>query len=286
MRLPSFSRCFPPLPRQPVLQLLFSLLLTCSSSTGANADLLPSIAAWFRPLTGAAPYNKPQVEAAKAKAEKHLAYLEEALATRTFLVGERISLGDIFVASALFRGFENVLDAEWRKANPNTVRFWQTVIHQEHFFSVLGNVEPSPVEKAVVFTPPKKEAKPAKEKAADAPKKEKAAPKPKAKEVEEEEEPLVADEPKPKHPAELLGKPASFPLDEWKRVRLFFFFWLFYVPLSSPDTIYDPQQYSNNDTPVALNWLKENFNSNDYTIVRADYSTSPFSLLFILPSRN
>ncbi|TNY17256.1 elongation factor 1-gamma 1 [Rhodotorula diobovata] len=178
----------------------------------ANADLLPSLAAWFRPLTGAAPYQKPAVEAAKAKAVKHLEYLEKTLASRTFLVGERVTLGDVFVASVLFRGFENVLDAEWRKANPNTVRYWQTVIHQQPFFEVLGKVEPTPVETAVVYTPPKKEAKP-----------------------------------KAKHPCEALGKPSSFPLDDFKR------------------------EYSNKDTPDAMKWLDEHFNANDYSVWRCDF---------------
>ncbi|GJN92685.1 hypothetical protein Rhopal_005720-T1 [Rhodotorula paludigena] len=201
----------------------------------ANADLLPTIASWFRPLVGAAPYQKPQVDAAKEKSLKHLNYLEKTLATRTFLVGERITLADIFVASVLFRGFENVLDAEWRQANPNIVRFWQTVYHQPAFFEVLGNVEPTPVEKAVVYTPPKKEAKPKAEPAAPKPKPA-AAPKPAA---EEEEAPAA---PKAKHPCEALGPAQSFPLDEFKR------------------------QYSNNDTPVAMKWLDEHYNANDYSI--------------------
>ncbi|GAA5856095.1 hypothetical protein JCM8547_002977 [Rhodosporidiobolus lusitaniae] len=217
----------------------------------ANADLLPSIAAWFRPLVGAVPYQKPAVEAAKAKAVKHLEYLEKALATRTFLVGERVTLADIFVASALFRGFENVLDAEWRKANPNTVRFWQTVLHQPQFFEVLGG-EPTPVETAVVYTPPKKEAKPK----AEAP-----APKPKAEKKEAEEEPAAPAEPKAKHPAEALGPASSFPLDEWKR------------------------QYSNNDTPVAMKWLDEHYNANDYSFVKATYKY-PAELTQVFMSSN
>ncbi|KPV72338.1 uncharacterized protein RHOBADRAFT_65606 [Rhodotorula graminis WP1] len=211
----------------------------------ANADLLPSLAAWFRPLTGAAPYQKPAVEAAKAKAVKHLEYLEKALASRTFLVGERVTLADIFVASVLFRGFENVLDAEWRKANPNTVRYWQTVIHQQPFFEVLGKVEPTPVETAVVYTPPKKEAKlKADAPAAAAPKKEA---KPAAKE-EEDDEP-AAEAPKAKHPCEALGKPASFPLDEWKR------------------------QYSNLETVDALKWLDSQYPAftQDYSLWKVTY---------------
>ncbi|BGP33640.1 hypothetical protein JCM10296v2_005444 [Rhodotorula toruloides] len=207
-------------------------------SSWANADLLPSIAAWFRPLKGLVPYQKPQVEAAKAKAMKHLNHLEKTLANRTFLVGERISLGDIFTAAVLFRGFENVLDAEWRKQNPNTMRYWNTVIHQAPFFEVI-KTEPTLIETAIVYTPPKKEAKPKAEQPA-------AAPKPKAPAAAAEEEDKPA-EPKAKHPCEALGPAQSFPLDEWKR------------------------QYSNNDTPVAMKWLDEHYNANDYSIVRCDF---------------
>ncbi|GAA6054633.1 hypothetical protein JCM3770_002914 [Rhodotorula araucariae] len=203
-------------------------------SSWANADLLPALAAWFRPLVGAVPYVKPAVEAAKAKAVKHLEHLEKVLASRTFLVGERITLADIFVASCLFRGFENVLDAEWRKANPNTVRFWQTVIHQQPFFEVLGNVEPTPIETAVVYTPPKKEAKPKAEAPAAAPKKE-------AKPAADEEDDAAPAEPKAKHPCEALPKPA-FPIDEWKR------------------------QYSNKSFDEAFKWLEENWSPNDYSL--------------------
>ncbi|GAA5822272.1 hypothetical protein JCM11251_006285 [Rhodosporidiobolus azoricus] len=213
----------------------------------ANSELLPSLGAWFRPLKGAAPYQKPAVEAAKAKALKHLTYLENTLQSRTFLAAERITLGDLFVAAVLFRGFENVLDAEWRAANPNIVRFWKTVYHQPAFFSVLKNTEPTPVETAIVYTPPKKEAKPKAEPAAP---KAKAEPKPKPA-AEEEEEPSAPAEPKAKHPAELLGKAESFPLDELKR------------------------QYSNNDTPVFMKWFENEINTKpvlqEYTLVKAAF---------------
>ncbi|GAA5978411.1 hypothetical protein JCM11641_004681 [Rhodosporidiobolus odoratus] len=206
----------------------------------ANSDLLPAIGAWFKPLTGASPYQKPAVEAAKARALKNLSYLEEVLSTRTFLVGERVTLADIFVAASLLRGFENVLDAEFRKANVNTVRHFQTVVHQDPFVAAFGK-EPTLIETAIVYTPPKKEAKPAKEAAAPKPKAEK----PK-KEEEEEEEPSAPVEAKPKHPCEALPK-AAWPLDELKR------------------------QYSNKETPEALKWLDENWNPNDYSVWKATF---------------
>ncbi|ORY83493.1 hypothetical protein BCR35DRAFT_265140, partial [Leucosporidium creatinivorum] len=201
----------------------------------ANASLLLGLAGWFRPLIGAVPYNKTQVEQAKTSLLAQTTYLEQALATKTFLVGDRFSLADVFVASALTRGFELVLDAEFRAAHINIVRYFNTVIHQEAYYAVIG-AEPTLVEKAVVYTPPKKEAKPA-----AAPK---AAPAPKA--AAEEEEPVEAA-PKAKHPCEALGPAKSFPLDEFKR------------------------QYSNNETDVALKWLDANFDPQEYSLWKAEY---------------
>jgi len=196
---------------------------------------------WFRPLNGSLPYNKAAVESAKAFTIKQLSILEAYLADRTFLVGERITIADIFVASMLTRGFELVLDAEVRAAIPNVLRHFNTIVHQEHFAAVLGG-EPTLIEKAIVFTPPKKEAKP------EAAKKE--APVKAAKAAEEEADEAAPVEPKAAHPTAALGNAKSWPLDEFKR------------------------QYSNNETPVAFKWLKDNWTaeaSQEYSLWRADY---------------
>ena len=176
-------------------------------------------------LAGVKPYNKAVVETNKTKALEHLEYLEKTLASRTFLVGERITLADLFVAITLSFGFAKVLDAEIRATLPNTLRFFNTVMNQTNVSEVVG--QPTLIEKAIVYTPPKKEEK---KKEAPAPKKEEKKP------AQEEEEP-VESAPKAKHPAESLPKPA-FAFDEWKR------------------------QYSNNETVDAMRWLDENYNAN------------------------
>ena len=75
---------------------------------GANTSYLPALGGWFLPLLGRAPYNKAAVEASKTQAMRNVAYLEKALQTRTFLVSERVTLADIFVAAVGTRGFANV----------------------------------------------------------------------------------------------------------------------------------------------------------------------------------
>ena len=73
-----------------------------------NSEILSPLGAWFRPLTGRAQYNKKLVDEAQATALKAVAVVEKYLLNNTYLVGERLSLADIFSASIISRGFEFV----------------------------------------------------------------------------------------------------------------------------------------------------------------------------------
>ncbi|KAL5360894.1 hypothetical protein BJX96DRAFT_151025 [Aspergillus floccosus] len=164
-----------------------------------NSEILPRMAGWYRPLLGLDAYNKKNVEDASKVALKNLGVLNTYLTANTYLVGERITLADLFVASLLTRPFATVVDKKVRDEHPAVTRWYKTIVNQPAFKAVV----PSPVfvEECIKYTPPKKEEKPKKEAApaAAAP----AAP--------------AAEEPKkPKHPLEALGKP-EFVLDEWKR---------------------------------------------------------------------
>ncbi|MBZ6376992.1 MAG: glutathione S-transferase C-terminal domain-containing protein, partial [Kocuria palustris] len=123
----------------------------------ANAEVLPKFGAWYRPLMGLDAYNKKNVDDAAKAALKAVAALETHLTANTYLVGERITLADIFAASLLTRPFATVLDKTWREANPATTRWYNTIINQDAFKAVV----PSPqfAEEAIKYTPPKKEPK-------------------------------------------------------------------------------------------------------------------------------
>ncbi|KAL2855474.1 hypothetical protein BJY01DRAFT_204204 [Aspergillus pseudoustus] len=165
----------------------------------ANAELLPSFGAWYRPLKGLDPYNKKNVEDASKAALKKLSVLNTHLTANTYLVGERITLADIFTAALLTRALATVVDKKVRSDYPAVDRWFQTIVAQPAFKAVVES--PVLIDEAIKYTPPKKEEKPKKEAAAAAA----AAP-------AEEEKP----EKKPKHPLEALGRP-TLVLDEWKR---------------------------------------------------------------------
>ncbi|CRG88809.1 Elongation factor 1-gamma 2 [Talaromyces islandicus] len=198
----------------------------------ANSELISQLGSWHRPLLGVAPYNKKNVDDAIKTCLANLAVLEKHLTAQTYLVGERLTLADIFGAAAVSRAFALVLDKKFRSEHPALTRWYTTVINQPIYKAVVEN--PVLIEEAIKYTPPKKEEKPKKE-----------APKAAPQAQEEEEEPKPA--PKPKHPLEALGKP-TLVLDEWKR------------------------QYSNEDTrPVALPWFWQNYKPDEYSLWLVDY---------------
>jgi len=207
----------------------------------ANHEVLPPIGAWFRPLTGRDPYNKKNVDDASKKALTAVSVLEEHLLVHTFLVGERITLADLFTAGIISRGFQFFFDKQWREEHPNVTRWYSTVYNQPIYSAVVGNMEF--IDEAMKNVAPKsdKQEKPKKEQA------KKQQPKPKVKEVDEEEEEEDKPAPKPKHPLEALSKP-TFALDDLKR------------------------KYSNEETrEVALPWFWENFNAEEYSLWKCYY---------------
>lgn len=207
----------------------------------ANTEVVNQLGNWFRPLVGRDPYNKKNVDDAQKAALKAVQVLEEHLLVNTYLVGERLTLADLFTAGAVTRGVQYFFDKKWREEHPNFTRWYETVTNQPIYSSVAEKIPF--ITEAIPNHPPKKEQAPKKEQ----PKK-KEEPKPKAKEADEDDEDETpAPAPKAKHPLEALGRP-TFVLDDWKR------------------------KYSNEDTrEVALPWFWENANFEEYSIWRVDY---------------
>ncbi|KAK4696011.1 elongation factor 1-gamma, partial [Lecanoromycetidae sp. Uapishka_2] len=207
----------------------------------ANHEVLPPIGSWFRPLVGRDPYNKKNVDDASKKALKAVSVLEEHLLVHTFLVGDRITLADLFTAGIISRGFQYFFDKQWREEHPCVTRWYETVYNQPIYSAVVDKLQF--IDEAIKNVAPKsdKQDKPKKEQ----PKKQE--PKPKPKEVEEEEEEEDKPAPKPKHPLEALPKP-TFALDDMKR------------------------SYSNEETrEVALPFFWKNFNGEEYSLWKCDY---------------
>lgn len=103
-----------------------------------NSELLPTLANAFRPMLGKLPYNKKSVEEAIAYSEKVVSLFDKRLKEYTYLVGERLTIADIFVASLVTRGFDYLWGFEWRKLHPEFTRWFKTIIQNPILFEVIG----------------------------------------------------------------------------------------------------------------------------------------------------
>ncbi|KUI57956.1 Elongation factor 1-gamma 1 [Cytospora mali] len=196
-----------------------------------NTEVLPNLGKWFGPLVGRETYNKKAVDDASKATNKAIATVEEHLLHNTYLVGERITLADLFACGLIARGFEYFFDKQWRQEHPNVSRWYATVYNQPIYSAVAPKFELLDTVKLQNVAPKKPEAK------------KEAAPK---KEAPKEEAQEDAPAPKPKHPLESLPR-ATFALDEWKRY------------------------FSNHDEAESLRWFWENVNFEEYSIWKCKY---------------
>ncbi|RWS07238.1 elongation factor-1 gamma-like protein, partial [Dinothrombium tinctorium] len=223
----------------------------------ADNELLPAACAWVFPALGLMRYKSPRVESAKEEVKHLLGVLNDHLLTKTYLVGERISLADIVVWCTLLNLYKHVLEPSYRESFVNLNRWFNTLLHQSEFKAVVGDVKLCEKEAQAESKKEdvkkdkkekKKEAK--KEGKKEEKKKEKAEKVPKAKEEnagdEPEEEELPELQQKSKDPFEEFPK-GNFNMDDFKRF------------------------YSNNPEDQSIPYFWEKFDKENYSIWYCEY---------------
>ncbi|CAK9828643.1 Elongation factor 1-gamma [Anthophora retusa] len=220
----------------------------------ADSEILPASCAWVFPLLGIMPYNKQNVEHAKDDVKKALTALNSHLLTRTYLVGERLTLADISVAMTLLHLYQYILEPNLRKPYQNVNRWFQTVIYQPESMAVIGCFKLA--EKTLEYDPKKfaetqgkSSKKEKKEKESKKESKEAKEAKESKKEAVEELDPTdiaLAAEPKTTNPFDALPK-GSFDLDDFKRF------------------------YSNEDEAKSIPYFWQKFDPEHYSIWLGEY---------------
>lgn len=107
----------------------------------ADSEILPASCAWVFPILGILQYQKSNVDRAKEDLKHAMKALNAHLLTRTYLVGERISLADIALACTLLQLYTNAFDPEFRKSFQNVNRWFTTLVNQPNFKKVVGDVK-------------------------------------------------------------------------------------------------------------------------------------------------
>jgi elongation factor 1-gamma len=104
-------------------------------------ELEPTRAIWLFPLSGFLQYDAEAYQSAKQDVAKTLGVLNQHLESRTYLVGEKITLADIVIVSALVELYRRVFDPEFRKPFGNVNRWFLTCVNQPQFSRVIGKVD-------------------------------------------------------------------------------------------------------------------------------------------------
>ena len=104
----------------------------------ADNKVSPASCTWVLPTMGLLQYNKAATERAKEDIKVALNCLNDHLLTRTFLVGERLSLADIAVACTMLNLYKHVLDPSFRKPFDHVNTWFTRVTSQPKVKAVLG----------------------------------------------------------------------------------------------------------------------------------------------------
>jgi len=101
-------------------------------------EINPASATLVYPCMGIMQFNKQNHERAKDELKHILQLLNNYLRTRTYFVGERITLADIVVACDLLLLFQWIIESSLREPYPHVTRWFLTMINQKEFQAVLG----------------------------------------------------------------------------------------------------------------------------------------------------
>ena len=106
----------------------------------AEHDIFDMVLGWVLPATGLSP-REELVKCSRGKLLIKMGELNKLLTARTFLVGDRITLADIAVATALLPAYQYVLVPEEKKDFVNLNRWFDTIVNQKEFIEVTGKIE-------------------------------------------------------------------------------------------------------------------------------------------------
>lgn len=200
---------------------------------------------WFYPVAGYMPFHPDAYTKAKADMGKAMSVLNDHLMDKTYIVGEKITLADICIASTLVYPLKLVCDKAFLKPYANVTRWFQTCVNQPQFKAVIGEVTLCKKElTAPGQEKPKEEKKKAKQGGGKKEKK-------KDKASKEDAAPAPAPVKKAEHPYKIMDKEQKSPFinDAWKKMY-------------SNCTTYDE----------AMKYFWENFDQNGWSIWHQNYN--------------
>jgi elongation factor 1-beta len=109
--------------------------------TFTSTELSSPLATWIATAESAEEEAIARAKASSSETRKILSALDQHLKNFTFLVGERLTLADIVLATTLLPGLKTVIDERARKPFKSVVRWFKTVVNNPVVAGVLGEVQ-------------------------------------------------------------------------------------------------------------------------------------------------
>jgi elongation factor 1-gamma len=106
-----------------------------------DTNVASAVASWVYPALGLVESTNQHVHKAKEDLKRVFTFLNDQLKTRTYLVGERVTLADISLAIDLLLAYQHVADDKFRHPYTNLNRWFTTIINQPNFKAVVGEVK-------------------------------------------------------------------------------------------------------------------------------------------------
>jgi elongation factor 1-gamma len=102
--------------------------------------------AWINPVVGKAPSSPEILAAAEANSEPMVSVVHRALTDgHKYLVGDSLTIADLFVVAALARGYQFVFDKSWVKSHATIHEYYWRIKSDGVYTKVDG--EPYVLEK-------------------------------------------------------------------------------------------------------------------------------------------
>ncbi|KAL4783652.1 glutathione S-transferase [Aspergillus varians] len=105
-----------------------------------NYELLPPIMAWIQPIVGKAPSSPEILEKLEEGCELTVRAIEKEITGKEYLVGDTLTLADLFVVSGLARGYQYVFTKSWAEKHPIVHEYYMRIRNDKDgiFDSILG----------------------------------------------------------------------------------------------------------------------------------------------------
>ncbi|KAG0481566.1 hypothetical protein HPP92_012424 [Vanilla planifolia] len=107
----------------------------------STTEIDANLRRWLGPRLGFEPYNAQTEDVIIGSLKRGLDALNIHLASRTYLVGDTVTLADIVMGCNLYWGFTRSMTKSFTSEFPHVERYFWTIVNQPNFLKILGDVK-------------------------------------------------------------------------------------------------------------------------------------------------